>query len=192
MLCFSRYQFHGWNIMIYYIFVRYTYRFACVSSRSISVPGANNWLLCPVSMTSLWHVIPSILKSRICTCTWEDIFFQRTRNSNRIKNQIPWNVSKLPSVAILVMANVNIYAIVSTVENYENRTVTPVFISNNSVQSTVTNNNSNKQTVIDLALMLPNSRITLFPYSNIQGNVTIIFHGTNDKDWKFDFFKSYI
>jgi hypothetical protein len=43
------------------------------------------------------------------------------------------------------------------------------------VQSTVTNNSSIKQTVIDLAPILHNSRITLFPYSNIQGNVTIIF-----------------
>ena len=32
-------------------------------------------------------------------------------------------------------------AIVSTIETYENRTVTPISISNNSVQSTVTNNN---------------------------------------------------
>jgi len=50
-----------------------------------------------------------------------------------------------------------------------------IFVSNNSVQSTVTNNNSIKQTVIDLAPNLSNSRITLFPYSNIQGNVTIFF-----------------
>ena len=70
------------------------------------------------------------------------------------------------------MANVDIYAIVSTIENYENRTVNPIFVSNNSVQSTVTNNNAIKQTVIDLAPILPNSRITLFSYSNIQGNVT--------------------
>ena len=87
------------------------------------------------------------------------------------------------------MANVDIYAIASTIENYENRTVTPIFVSNNSVQSTVTNNNSIKQTVIDLA---PNSRITLFPYSNIQGNVTIIFYGTNDKNRNSDLLKSYV
>jgi hypothetical protein len=42
------------------------------------------------------------------------------------------NVSKLPSVDILVMANVDIHAIVLTIENYENRTVTPISISNNS------------------------------------------------------------
>jgi hypothetical protein len=75
------------------------------------------------------------------------------------------------------MTNVDIHAIVSTIENYENRTVNPISISNNSVQSMVANNNSIKQTVIDLAPILPNSRITLFPYSNIQGNVTINFYG---------------
>jgi hypothetical protein len=51
----------------------------------------------------------------------------------------------------------------STIENYENRTVTAIFVSNNSVQSTVTNDNSIKQTVIDLAPNLPNFRITLLP-----------------------------
>ena len=101
------------------------------------------------------------------------IFFQRPRNSTMITNPISSNVSKLPSVDILVMANVDIYAIVSTIENYENRTVTPIFVGNNSVQSTVVNNNSIKQNVIYLAPILPNSRITLFPYSNIQGNVTV-------------------
>ena len=74
-----------------------------------------------------------------------------------------------------MMANVDIYVIVSTIENYGNITVTPIFFSSNSVQSTVTNNNTIKQTVIDLALILPNSRITLFPFSNTQGNVTVIF-----------------
>ena len=95
-------------------------------------------------------------------------------------------------VVPLVMANVDIYAIVSTIENYVNRTVTPFFVSNNSVQSTVTNNNPIKQIVIDLAPILPKSRITLFPYSNIQGNVTIIFYGTNDKNRKSDLLKSYV
>jgi len=82
-------------------------------------------------------------------------FFQRSRNSKMITNSIPWNVSKFPSVGILVMANVDIYAFVSTIENYENRTVTLIFVSNNSVQSTVTNNNSIKQTVIDLVPFCP-------------------------------------
>ena len=40
-------------------------------------------------------------------------------------------------VDILVMTNVDIHAIASTIENYENRTVTPIFISNNSVESTI-------------------------------------------------------
>jgi hypothetical protein len=43
-----------------------------------------------------------------------------------------------------------------------------------------------------LAPILPNSRITLFPYSNIQGNVTIIFYGTNDKNRNSDLLKSYV
>ena len=64
-------------------------------------------------------------------------------------------------------------AIVLTIETYENRTVTPISISDNSVQSTVTNNNSVQLTVIDLVPIIPNSRIALFPYSNIQGNLTI-------------------
>jgi hypothetical protein len=73
-----------------------------------------------------------------------------------------------------------------TIETYENRTVTPISISDNSVQSTVTNNNFVPQTVIDLAPIIPNSRIALFPYSNIQGNLKINFYGTNDKNWTSD------
>ena len=41
--------------------------------------------------------------------------------------------------------------ILSTIETYENRTITPISISDNSVQ----------QTVIDLVLIMPNSRIAL-------------------------------
>jgi hypothetical protein len=52
------------------------------------------------------------------------------------------------------------------------------------------NNNAIKQIVIDLTPILPNSRRTLFPCSNIQGNVTIIFYGTNDKNWNSDLLKS--
>jgi hypothetical protein len=101
---------------------------------------------------------------------------------------IYWNVSKLPSVDILVMANIGIHAIVSTIENYENRTLTPISVSINFVQSTVSNNNSVRQTVTDLALIMSNSRITLIPYSNIQINVTIHFYGTNDKNWNSDLY----
>ena len=32
--------------------------------------------------------------------------------------------------------------------------------------------------------VLPNSEITQFPYSNIQGNATIIIYDKNDKNWK--------
>ena len=99
-------------------------------------------------------------------------YFSSSTKSKKDYKPDHWNVSQLPSVYILVMANVHIFAIVSTIENYENRTVTPNSVSNN---STVTNNSSVQQTVIDLVPMKPNSRITLFPSSNIQGNVTIHF-----------------
>ena len=49
------------------------------------------------------------------------------------------------------MANVVIHDILQTIENYENRTVTPISVSYNSVQSMVTNNNSVQQTVMHLA-----------------------------------------
>jgi hypothetical protein len=73
-------------------------------------------------------------------------------------------------------------AIVSTIETY-NRTVTPI-----SIQSTVTNNNSAQQTVIYLDPIMPSSRIALFSYSNIQGNLTIICYGTNEKNWTSDLY----
>ena len=63
------------------------------------------------------------------------------------------------------MANVDIHVIVSTIENYENRTVTLISVNNNSVQSTVTNNNSVQQTVIALVPTISNSRIALFSFS---------------------------
>ena len=43
-----------------------------------------------------------------------------------------FNVHEIQTGDILVIANVDIYAIVSTIENYENRTVTPISVSNNS------------------------------------------------------------
>jgi hypothetical protein len=178
---------------------------------SISVPGANNRLSYPASMTSLWHVIkrdiqgsihksilqrrrisiqnvkligvrqwensviPKILESRRWTCSWQD-FFLRARNPSRCTNMIHWNLSKLPSVYIIVMANVDIHAIVLTIENYENRTVTAISVKSNSVLSTVINNNSVQRTAISLVPIMPNPRITLdlFPYSNIQEYVTIM------------------
>jgi hypothetical protein len=113
-------------------------------------------------------------------------FFSVRMKCKRDYELIHWKVSKLPSVHIIVITNVDIHAMVSTIENYENRTVTPIYVSNNSVQSTVTNNNSVQQTVIDLAPMMLISRITLFPYSNIQGNLTIDIYSTNDKNWNSD------
>ena len=59
-------------------------------------------------------------------------------------------------------------------------------VNSNSVQSTVTNNKYIQQTVIDLVPMMPNPRITLFPYSNIQENLTINFYGANNKNWNSD------
>ena len=59
-------------------------------------------------------------------------------------------------------------------------------VNSNSVQSTIANNKYIQQTVIDLVPMMPNPRITLFPYSNIQENFTIIFYVTNDKNWNSD------
>ena len=120
-------------------------------------------------------IIPKILESRRWTCTLHYFFSARTK-SKQDYELIRWNVSKLPSVDILVMANVFIHAIVPTIENYENRTFNTIsFRYNYVLQSTVTNNNSVQQTVIDLAPMMPNSRITLFLCSNIQGNLTIEF-----------------
>jgi hypothetical protein len=46
---------------------------------------------------------------------------------------------------------------------------------------------SNIFTIIDLVPMMPNPRITLLPYSNIQENLTINFYVTNDKNWKVMF-----
>ena len=86
------------------------------------------------------------------------------------------------------MANVDIHGILSTIVNYENRTVTPISVSDNSVQSTVTNNKYIQQTVIGLVPMMPNPRITLFSYSNIQEKLTIHFYGTNDKNWNSDLY----
>ena len=76
------------------------------------------------------------------------------------------------------MANVDIYAIVSPIENYENRTVTPDFVSNNSVQSTVNDNNYIKQTVIDLApilAQLQNNTIPILKYPGKCDN-NVLWH----------------
>ena len=70
-------------------------------------------------------VTPKILESRRWTCTLQDLFSERTK-SKQDYELIQWNVSKLPSVDILLMGNVIIHTIVSIIENYENRTVTPI------------------------------------------------------------------
>ena len=56
------------------------------------------------------------------------------------------------------------------------------------LQSTVTNKKSVQPTVINLIPIMPNSKITIFPYSNIQGNLTIFFYGTNEKNWTSDLY----
>ena len=62
-------------------------------------------------------------------------------------------------------------------------------VNSNSVRSTVTNNTKSiQQTVIDLVPIKPNPRITLFPYSNIQENLTIKCYSTNDKNWNYDLY----
>ena len=61
-------------------------------------------------------------------------------------------------------------------------------VKSNSVQSTVSNNKSIQQIVIDWVPMMPNPRITLFPYSNIQQNLTINCYGTNDKNGNSDLY----
>jgi len=65
------------------------------------------------------------------------------------------------------MANVDIHAIVSTIENYENKIATPISDSNN---STVTNNSSVPQTVIDL-VPINNAQIQIstIPILKYQG-----------------------
>jgi len=78
------------------------------------------------------------------------------------------------------MANIDIDGIVSSIQNYENQT--PISICNNFVHSNVMNTTSALPTVIDLPPMMPKSRVTLFPYANIKGNVTINVYGINDKN----------
>jgi hypothetical protein len=125
-------------------------------------------------------VTPKILESRRWTCTLQDLFSEHTK-SKQDYELIQWNVSKLPSVDILLMGNVVIHTIVSIIENYENRTVTPISFRYDSVQSTVTNNNFVQQTVINLAPMMPNSRIFLMiKYPEKSDNR--IF-GINDQNW---------
>ena len=158
------------------------------SARSISVPGANNRLFCPASMTSLWHVskhdrrgsiqqtvtaerknvnakrktesdirifknsridyqqrensiIPKILESGRWTCTLK-VF----SGAHEIQTGLRTDSLKCIHASISIYLSYGecwlIDAIVSTIETYENRTITPISVSDNSVQSTVTNNNS--------------------------------------------------
>ena len=59
---------------------------------------------------------PSILESRRYTCTWQDFFFSTHEIQTGLRTRfIVQNVSKLPSVDTLVMTNVDVHAIVSTI-----------------------------------------------------------------------------
>ena len=117
-------------------------------------------------------VSPKILESRRWTCTL-NIFF----SMHEIQTGLQTDSVKC------IQASISRYLgdgecwliddIVSTIETYENRTATPISVSDNSVQSTINNNNAVQQTVIDLVPIMSNSRIALFPYSNIQGNLTM-------------------
>ena len=97
-----------------------------------------------------WHyqqwentVIQSILESKICTCTWKDFF------SAHMKFKQDYEPDSLKCI----QASISRYLSDGECWYLRHR----IFISNNSVQSKVTNNNSIKQTVIDLAPILPNS-----------------------------------
>ena len=126
--------------------------------------------------------IPKILESRRCKCTWQYFVFSAHEIQTGLRTDslkcVQTSISRYLSDSECWLID----AIVSTIEIYENRTVTPISVSNNSVQSMVTNNHSVQQTDIDLVPVMPNSRMPLFPYSNIQVNLTINCYGTNDNN----------
>ena len=85
----------------------------------------------------------------------QDFFISARTNSKKVYESDSESCIQVSiSIYILVMVNVDIYGIVSTIEIYENRTALLQFsVDSNSVQSTVTNNISIQQTVIDLVPM---------------------------------------
>jgi len=66
--------------------------------------------------------------------------------------------------------DVDFNEIVSDIENFENRNLV----------NPNTNPVHNQPTIIDLAPVLPNSKICLLPYAQISGNVTINLYGPSD------------
>jgi hypothetical protein len=85
--------------------------------------------------TDWWEnsIIPNILESRRWTSTWQNCFMSARTKSKHDYELNHLNVCKLRSVDILVVVKVNIHANVSTIENYENKVVTPNSISNNTI-----------------------------------------------------------
>jgi hypothetical protein len=157
----------------------------CDTSTNMTNEEAYNKPLQQRGRMSMQDVIPEILESRRWTCTLK-IFFSAHKIQTRLRTDslkcIQASISRYLSDGECWLID----TIVSTIETYANRTVTSV--SDNSVQSMFTNNNSVQQTVIDLAPIMPNSRIALLPCSNIQRNMTINFHVTNDKNWTSDLY----
>ncbi|VDI51108.1 Hypothetical predicted protein [Mytilus galloprovincialis] len=98
-------------------------------------------------------------------------------NRGSIANK-PGNVSNQPSTSTHNieqltdddLTNVDVDAMVACIENYEENS------------ATMAASNSAQPTVIDLAPIMPNSRLCVLPYSKISGNVTINFYGVNDKN----------
>ncbi|XP_063441624.1 uncharacterized protein KIAA1958-like [Mytilus trossulus] len=98
-------------------------------------------------------------------------------NRGSIANK-PGNVSDQPSTSTHNiehltdddLTNVDVDAMVACIESYEENS------------ATMATSNSAQPTVIDLAPIMPNSRVCVLPYSKISGNVTINFYGVNDKN----------
>ncbi|VDI01659.1 Hypothetical predicted protein [Mytilus galloprovincialis] len=98
-------------------------------------------------------------------------------NRGSIANK-PENVSNQPSTSTHNieqltdddLTNVDVDAMVACIESYEENS------------ATMATSNSAQPTVIDLAPIMPNSRVCVLPYSKISGNVTINFYGVNDKN----------
>lgn len=74
------------------------------------------------------------------------------------------------------LASVDMNDIMSSIECYENKNVVAPE-NTNTPQPTAINN---QPTVIDLAPILPSSKMCLLPHAKIGGNVTINFYGATD------------
>ena len=91
---------------------------------------------------------------------------------------------------VLMASTINNMTYVS-VRVYRSEAIWPPRYNWNIVKSGVKHHNPNtpiQQTVIYLVPMMPDPRITLFPYSNTQDNLTIICYATNVKNWNSDLY----